>query len=62
MLDTEKFFQVSSLASLVNIPSQHDYEKNGWTDLHEIFGRWDDLITVWVNSEKPCDANFFQQH
>jgi len=35
--------------------------ENGWTDLHEIFKEgaewlWDDLITIWVNSEKPHDA------
>jgi len=35
--------------------------QNGWTDLHEIFREgvdwpWDDLITFWVNSEKPRDA------
>jgi len=42
--------------------------ENGWTDMHEIFREsvewpltmpWDDLITFWVNSEKPCNANFF---
>jgi len=37
-----------------------DYEKNGWTDLHEIFregAEWSwDLIQFWVNSEKPRDA------
>ena len=36
-------------------------EKNGWTDLHEIFREgvewpWDDLIKFWVNLGKPCDA------
>jgi len=34
---------------------------NGWTDLHEIVREgvewpWDDLITFFVNSEKPRDA------
>ena len=42
-------FLVSLLARL---------RENGWTDLHEIFREgverpWDDLIQVWVNSEKP---------
>jgi len=37
------------------------FRQNGWTDLHEIFREgvdwpWDDLITFWVNSEKPRDA------
>jgi len=35
--------------------------ENGWTNLHEIFREgldwpWDDLITFWVNSEKPRNA------
>ena len=35
--------------------------QNGWTDLHEIFRegvKWprDDLVTFYVNSEKPRDA------
>ena len=35
--------------------------RNGWTDLREIFREgvewpWEDLITFWVNSDKPRDA------
>jgi len=35
--------------------------RNGLTDLHEIFREgvewaWDDLITFWINSDKPRDA------
>ena len=37
--------------------------QNGWTDLHEIFREgvewpWDNLTTFWVNSGKPCDADY----
>jgi len=37
--------------------------EDGWNDLHEIFREgvespWDDLITFWVNSGKPRDADY----
>jgi len=51
-IDSFVYIFVSLLARL---------RENGWTDLHEIFREgvkwpWDDLITVFVNSEKPRDA------
>ena len=47
----------------VTIRENFVFWRNGWTDLHEIFRDgvewpWDDLITFWVNSGKPRDADY----